>query len=408
MDNLSHALIGVLIGRIAAPYVGSVRGAIIAAIAASNLPDIDLLWMPLFAERKLGYLMHHRGHSHTLIMVPLQALLLSWPLKRWMPELKFWPTFMLCVAGLSLHIGADSWNNYGVHPFWPFNNDWLYGDTIFIVEPWLWAGLGAFAWGEASRFWRGGLGLAGLTGLGAMFWILGPIWAGIWGLLSVGLAWYLPKISVGMRNLVGLLWMALVLVVFHSGSRAARMQVEALLDQQVPEERLIEVSRTPRPATPWCWQFIVTTEAPGGHHVLRSGLLSLMPAWTAAEDCGLRMRNDRSIGLRPPDLSTAPGIAWEGFWTRPISELQEYRQGSLGCSVDNYLHFGRAVWWQPEGDILKIGDLRYDFEKEEGFSELSLSTSTPCMTSPPWSSLAAQSLMRPAVGGRTGGNRGAQ
>src|SRR5690606_16081369 len=28
--------------------------------------------------------------------------------------------------------------NYGVHPFWPVDNRWFYGDTIFIWEPLLW------------------------------------------------------------------------------------------------------------------------------------------------------------------------------------------------------------------------------------------------------------------------------
>jgi len=26
-------------------------------------------------------------------------------------------------------------SSYGVHPFWPANNDWFYGDAVFLVEP---------------------------------------------------------------------------------------------------------------------------------------------------------------------------------------------------------------------------------------------------------------------------------
>ena len=33
----------------------------------------------------------------------------------------------------------DFTNSYGVHPFWPVDNRWYYGDAVFIVEPLLWA-----------------------------------------------------------------------------------------------------------------------------------------------------------------------------------------------------------------------------------------------------------------------------
>ena len=38
-----------------------------------------------------------------------------------------------------LHIGMDFMNNYGVHPFWPVDSRWWYGDSVFIIEPLLWA-----------------------------------------------------------------------------------------------------------------------------------------------------------------------------------------------------------------------------------------------------------------------------
>ena len=42
------------------------------------------------------------------------------------------------MLGVWLHIAMDALNSYGVHPFWPWNNRWFYGDTLFIIEPWLW------------------------------------------------------------------------------------------------------------------------------------------------------------------------------------------------------------------------------------------------------------------------------
>jgi inner membrane protein len=36
----------------------------------------------------------------------------------------------------------DSLNVYGVHPLWPFDPNWYYGDLVFIVEPVFWIGFG--------------------------------------------------------------------------------------------------------------------------------------------------------------------------------------------------------------------------------------------------------------------------
>src|SRR5262249_8885402 len=56
--------------------------------------------------------------------------------------------------GVLLHIFADSWNSYGVHPFFPLDNSWYYGDYIFIVEPIVWVICGAWVLLELSFIWR--------------------------------------------------------------------------------------------------------------------------------------------------------------------------------------------------------------------------------------------------------------
>jgi inner membrane protein len=56
-------------------------------------------------------------------VVPAQLLLLS------------------CVSIWS-HPVLDSLNTYGVRWLMPFSGRWFYGDTLFIVDPWLWLALG--------------------------------------------------------------------------------------------------------------------------------------------------------------------------------------------------------------------------------------------------------------------------
>jgi inner membrane protein len=45
----------------------------------------------------------------------------------------------------------DWLNTYGVRLLMPFSGHWFYGDTLFIIDPWVWLLLGA---GVASSRWR--------------------------------------------------------------------------------------------------------------------------------------------------------------------------------------------------------------------------------------------------------------
>jgi hypothetical protein len=169
--------------------------------------------------------------------------------------------------------------------------------------------------------------------------------------------------------------------------------VEGSFDAQLPSESLIDVVRVPRPASPWCWSIIAVSVGPGGSYHLRPGLLSLRPEWTDAEACGIRSRRERSLKLGPPDLSDTGRIHWEGHWTRPMQELQRLARD---CRADAFLHFGRAVWWREEGTLVQLGDLRYDFEPEEGFAEVSFVADQPaeCMALPPWRSAVVRRLLQ--------------
>ena len=87
MDNLTHSLIGLALGELVDralptnpdPQRGRTRRRVLLATGAlaSNFPDLDLVLTPLLAP-PLGYLLHHRGHTHTLLFaLPQIALLLG-------------------------------------------------------------------------------------------------------------------------------------------------------------------------------------------------------------------------------------------------------------------------------------------------------------------------------------------
>src|SRR5262245_59270863 len=76
MDNVTHALFGVLVAealhRTVPPSEPGLaprdrrRSLVWLLVAGSNLPDLDFVYARI-TPGKLGYLLHHRGHSHTFV-----------------------------------------------------------------------------------------------------------------------------------------------------------------------------------------------------------------------------------------------------------------------------------------------------------------------------------------------------
>ena len=71
MDNITHSLVGALLGiwltkKDAQP---STRAAVISSsILANNFPDADIFYAPYFSV-PFGNLLHHRGYTHTILGV---------------------------------------------------------------------------------------------------------------------------------------------------------------------------------------------------------------------------------------------------------------------------------------------------------------------------------------------------
>jgi membrane-bound metal-dependent hydrolase YbcI (DUF457 family) len=155
MDNVTHSLAGLLVAEAAvrlrarcsgvepSPRFRSVAAA--SSLVAANLPDADLFYTAASGGR-LSYMLQHRGYTHTVVIAIVAAVLvwgaaaLVWRGRtRAAPsrdDLR-WLLGLLLASALS-HLVLDWTNSYGVHPFWPLDDRWRYGDAVFIVEPWLW------------------------------------------------------------------------------------------------------------------------------------------------------------------------------------------------------------------------------------------------------------------------------
>src|ERR1700761_5801629 len=184
MDNLTHSLIGLIAGDCVArtlPHSGrgispSQRRSILLVlfIAGGNLPDLDLiLTSHLFSVDPLRYVIQHRGYTHTIVGCCVLALCLYacvefWARRRGVAfSVRDRALFgSMALSGTLLHLGMDFLNSYGVHPFWPWYNGWVYGDSVFIIEPLYWVATAPLIATVQSRVTRALLILTVLVGLG--------------------------------------------------------------------------------------------------------------------------------------------------------------------------------------------------------------------------------------------------
>jgi inner membrane protein len=145
MDNLCHTLVGAAFGE--AGLKARTRFGNPVLMIAANLPDIDVL--AFVAETPAVAL--RRGMTHGILaqaLLPIALTGLVLLFDRWRPSprgesrARAAPLLLLSYIGGLSHVGLDWLNNYGVRLLMPYSNRWFYGDSVFIVDPWLWLALG--------------------------------------------------------------------------------------------------------------------------------------------------------------------------------------------------------------------------------------------------------------------------
>ena len=130
MFNSTHTFVGLAISRTGLDRWVP-RAAVTAAIAA-NLPDIDIVTA---LSGTATYLRYHRGITHTIVGIPVLALVLT--LVIYMFSGNFWKTYLVALIAMATHPALDFANTYGLRPFLPWDGGWYYGDLLPIIDPYL-------------------------------------------------------------------------------------------------------------------------------------------------------------------------------------------------------------------------------------------------------------------------------
>ena len=387
MDNVTHTLIGALLGEtIARTRQGDSRGLpgevrrnllVTASAIGSNLPDVDVFYS--FIGGKINYLLQHRGYSHTIIGAGLLAVA-TFAIARWILRRRghatssqdlLWLAGVLAITPL-LHIGMDFTNNYGVHPFWPLVDRWFYGDAVFIAEPLLWAACAPLAFTFRSKLARGIVGAVLAIGIGlALFTGLVPLLPAIVLIVLIAamllLGWR-ARHSVALVAGIAL-WLG-VTAMFAVSSQLAARRVEALAATMFPAARLIDHVLTPMPANPLCWE-VMLVQMQDETVIARRSMLALAPSLIPAEGCLSRSLNlPGSAPLERVQADDSAELHWYGEIGTRLDGLKS--RVAIDCEAAAAMRFIRVPWLATVGAVQVLGDLRYDREKGLGFAEVAL------------------------------------
>lgn len=290
MDPLTHAASGAMLAMACRRPRSALAVPLAALVSAS--PDLDIF----FSSTPVGYLLYHRGITHSLMAVPVLGLLAAlfmgvyWKDQRRGSGLglglgvglglgqnrdswSFGQTYILAMLLLLLHIWLDCVTTYGTMIFLPFSDYRVRLNGIFIVDFLLLLPLLAYMWQA-----RKNRGLAALLVLWTMLY---------------------PATCVGLR-------------MYHEAQTAQRLQEEGI------QARHLTV--LPDALAPFFWRILYETDTPyvpngpAGPSPSRSSSTSSLSSLSAdSQQEFVAAATTRSVHQQ--------GLDWRG---RPITEVRHY------------------------------------------------------------------------------------
>ena len=130
MDNITHTLTAVMMSK-AGLNRWCPRATAVAVIAA-NAPDVD--FVSAFAG-DLGILSYHRGETHSVLWMPVVALLpLVLMLVFARKGMRWVRAYMVSLLVVATHIMLDATNIYGVRLFAPISDEWFHLDIASVID----------------------------------------------------------------------------------------------------------------------------------------------------------------------------------------------------------------------------------------------------------------------------------
>lgn len=133
MDPVTHAFLGAATSQ-AILYKKDKRNAWLVGGIAAMAPDLDIFIRE--SGNPMLFFLYHRYFTHSLLFIPIGALIVSLFLllfKRFRNNWQF--TFLAALIGYATHGVLDACTTYGTVLFWPFSDMRVSWDVVSIVDP---------------------------------------------------------------------------------------------------------------------------------------------------------------------------------------------------------------------------------------------------------------------------------
>ncbi len=144
MDSVTQVLLGSAVAAGIAPK-GYRKRAILTGAVLGTLPDLDVF---VHYANDVDNFTHHRGFSHSLLLLPIFALVLLPLLRRFYRLMTWGQLYWLIMLPLVTHPLLDALTAYGTQLFYPFTVTPTFFASIFIIDPlyslWLLAGIALY------------------------------------------------------------------------------------------------------------------------------------------------------------------------------------------------------------------------------------------------------------------------
>ncbi len=152
MDPVTHTMLGATLAQTGLKRRTALGTAIL--LIGANLPDIDVLAYFWGGETALWF---RRGLTHGVLALVVLPFILTGLMLLWDRSVHrrgrarggaVVPGQVLLLAAIAVatHPLLDFFNSYGMRWLAPFSWTWFYGDTLFIIDPWVWMILAAGLW----------------------------------------------------------------------------------------------------------------------------------------------------------------------------------------------------------------------------------------------------------------------
>jgi inner membrane protein len=133
MDTVSHGIAGSVFSRTLTDRP-TARAALVLGLVGAMLPDADMF----FLNTRMEYLRGHRGWTHTLLLLPVFALLLAVLIRliyRYASHARLSTLFGFAALGIATHIAFDWVTSFGIMFLIPFSRHRFALDWVFILDP---------------------------------------------------------------------------------------------------------------------------------------------------------------------------------------------------------------------------------------------------------------------------------